>query len=453
MSVLTPEARIARETREAERALLGAILIAPERFGAVVIEPQDFSTTAHARAWSVLADLHASGIPIDPITVTTELDRRGWLAEVGGKAAVLAWTDGMPRTANVAAYAEIIRTAAARRRASATTRRLQAALTEVQDPWEAIHEAEQALRELEARQARIAGLNVAEQWESWGAAVERAATGPRIGLGLPGIDQVLGGIQPGEVLGVMARPGIGKTLVLCHIAAGLAGVGHVCFSLEMPAPQIVERLARMVYGQSGYALRRARREGTLDATPYAEAFSRLWLDATPGLSVSQMASRVRLAQAGTSIVAVSIDHLGLIGGDLKLTTYDRVSKQARELKELAKRCDVAVILLIQANRDAGGDGSRELHLGSARDSGVIEEACDYLVALRRLDRSTTLAPAERERYRDLIFAKVLKHRHGVPMTDEIAYRIDGISLRLEEAPGVQAESSDLRRLAQVGVRR
>jgi len=454
MTALTPEARIAKEARDAERAVLGAVLVAPERFAEIALEPDDFGTDAHRRAWSVLTDLHRAGVPLDPVLVVTELERRGWLAQVGGKAAVLAWMDGMPRSANVAAYAERVRDAAIRRRAAQTARVLQTALRTAEDPWEVIHEADRVLRALEARTARVAGLNVAEQWASWGAAVERAATGPRLGLGLPGIDQVLGGVQPGEVLGVMARPGIGKTLVLCHIAAaGLAGLGHVCFSLEMPAPQIVERLARMVYGQSGYALRRARREGTLDATPYAEAFSRLWLDATPGLSVAQMASRVRLAQAGTSIVAVSIDHLGLIGGDTTLSTYDRVSKQARELKELAKRHDVAVILLIQANRDAGGDGSRELHLGSARDSGVIEEACDYLVALRRLDRSTTLAPAERERYRDLIFAKVLKHRHGIPMTDEIAYRIDPISLRLEEAPGVQAESSDLRRLAQVGGRR
>src|SRR5690606_30316075 len=143
-----------------------------------------------------------------PVLVVTELERRGWLADVGGKAAVLAWMDGMPRSANVAAYAERVRDAATRRRAAQTARMLQTALRTAEDPWEVIHEADRVLRELEARTARLAALNVAEQWAAWGAAVERAATGPRLGLGLPGIDQVLGGVQPGEVLGIMARPGI-----------------------------------------------------------------------------------------------------------------------------------------------------------------------------------------------------------------------------------------------------
>jgi replicative DNA helicase len=283
--------------------------------------------------------------------------------------------------------------------------------------------------------------------QHWQHAVQRAESGPRIGLSLPAIDAVLEGVQPGELLGIMARPGIGKTLVLCHVTHGLAGFGHVCLSLEMPAAQIIERLARMVYAVNKYTLRRELGSDQFDAAKYLEACAGLLLDATPGLSVAQILGRVRRAQATQKVTVVTIDHLGLLGGDPKLTTYDRVSKQARELKELAKRCDVAVILLIQANRDAGGDGSRELHLGSARDSGVIEEACDYLIALRRLDRSLTLPAHERERFKDAIFAKVIKHRHGIPMTDEVAYRIDPVSLRLIEDRDLKADENDLRKLA------
>jgi replicative DNA helicase len=286
-----------------------------------------------------------------------------------------------------------------------------------------------------------------DQVQHWQQAVQKADSGPRIGLSLPAIDAVLEGVQPGELLGIMARPGIGKTLVLCHVAQGLAGFGHVCLSLEMPAAQIIERLARMVYEVNKYTLRRELKQDDFDAGKYLEAFAGLLLDATPGLSVAQILARVRRAQASQRVTVVTIDHLGLLGGDPKLTTYDRVSKQARELKELAKRCDVAVILLIQANRDAGGDGSRELHLGSARDSGVIEEACDYLIALRRLDRSLTLQASERERFKDAIFAKVIKHRHGIPMTEEVAYRINPVSLRLVEDRELKADENDLKKLA------
>jgi replicative DNA helicase len=142
---------------------------------------------------------------------------------------------------------------------------------------------------------------------------------------------------------------------------------------------------------------------------------------------------------------VCVDHLELIGGDRTMSTYDRVSTQARELKELAKREDLAVLLLIQVNRESGGDGSRELHLGSARDSGVVEEAMDYMVAMRRLDRSTTLGRAERERYRDVLFAKALKHRHGGASGEEFAYRLDGQTLRLTEDAQLKPDACDLHR--------
>jgi hypothetical protein len=99
------------------------------------------------------------------------------------------------------------------------------------------------------------------------------------------------------------------------------------------------------------------------------------------------------------------------------------------------------------NRESGGDGSRELHLGSARDSGVVEEALDYLVAMRRLDRSTTLSPFDREKYRDVLFAKVLKHRHGGVHGEETAYRLQGETLRLVEDTHLKADATDIAALA------
>jgi replicative DNA helicase len=163
-----------------------------------------------------------------------------------------------------------------------------------------------------------------------------------------------------------------------------------------------------------------------------------------------MAAKLRQLQAGIlkdiPVRLVTVDHLGLIGGDRKMSTYDRVSTQARELKELAKRFECTVLLAVQVNRDAGGDGSKELGLGAARDSGVVEEAMDYLVAMRRLDRSQTLAQAERDRYRDVLFAKIVKNRHGSPDT-EVAIRFDARTLRLEEDPELKIEDDDLARIA------
>lgn len=274
----------------------------------------------------------------------------------------------------------------------------------------------------------------------------------RIFLGFPTLDGILEGIRAGEVFGLMARPGIGKTLVLCHVARAVADTdfGHVFFSLEMPAAQIVERIARAHYGLSRAYLRGRLEGGGLDAEDYAQTFRRFVVVDAPGLSVAQMGAKLRQIQASSlkdaPIRLVTVDHLGLIGGDRRMTTYDRVSTQARELKELAKRFEASILLAVQVNRESGGDGSKELTLGSARDSGVVEEAMDYLVAMRRPERSHTLSPFEREKYRDTLFLKVVKNRHGAP-DSEIGVRLDGMTLRLLEDETLQIQDDDLSKIA------
>lgn len=279
--------------------------------------------------------------------------------------------------------------------------------------------------------------------------VREAVDGRRLTLGLPAIDAAIGGIRRGEVLGIMARPGTGKTVMLAHATHEVAHtttLGHVFFSLEMPASQIVGRLQQRLYGLTRDGLERADYAGTLDYTRYVEAYRSLVIVDRGGLSVADMDRMVqRICEGplkGITLGLISIDHLGMIGGDRKMTTYDRVSVQAREIKELAKRHQCAVLLAVQPNRDSGGDGSRELGLGAARDSGVVEEAMDYIVGMRRLDRSLTLSPVERERFVGVIFAKVIKNRHGDPGVRETAYKL-GLGLRPVEDPHLAADEQDV----------
>lgn len=299
----------------------------------------------------------------------------------------------------------------------------------------------------------IAWLDADGQLVAMAAEDHEAATGRRVYLALPAIDGQLGGIRRGEVCGLMARPGIGKTLVLCHVTQAICEwAWTVFFSLEMPAAQIVARLQQRLY-RLGRVQREDRARGhALDLDAYRQAFKQLLLVDAPGLSVGAMARAIEAMQTrgplkDQPLGAVIIDHLGLIGGDRKLTTYDRVSVQAREIKELAKRCQCAVILAIQVNRDSGGDGSRELSLGSARDSGVVEEAMDYMLGMRRLDRSTTLPPQEREKYRDVLWLKVIKNRHGDAGYQETGYRFAPIGLSLTEDPALRLEEDTVAKIA------
>jgi hypothetical protein len=321
------------------------------------------------------------------------------------------------------------------------------------------HSSEDLLALLEPPKQAPAWLDVDAQWAAAVAEDHKVATGRRVYFGLPQLDETLNGLRPGEVCGLMARPGVGKTLVLAHVTHGGAeqGLAHVFFSLEMPAAQIVARLQQRVFELGRHEREDAARAGTLKPTRYRDIFGSLLIVDTPALSVAQMEALLgRIMEGpfkGRPLGLVTIDHLGLIGGDRRLTTYDRVSVQAREIKELAKRFECAVMLAVQVNRESGGDGSRELGLGSARDSGVVEEAMDYLVGLRRLDRCLTLSAYERERYQNVIFAKVSKNRHGDIDTRETAYRFYPVGLRLEEDRHMQPEQNDVARIASMAGRR
>jgi len=442
------EERVLPRNLEAERAVLGSILAHGETLALVQndLAPGDFFRRAHGQLYAAMLALDDVGTPIDLVPLRDYLKASGLLEEVGGPAYVVSLMDGMPRGANIAYYAGIVHKHARKRaEVGVFARLLEQAYADDTGPDELLEQATTAVDGLRETHATIGALNPAQQWA---ALVEETRNAPktRIYLGIPSLDNLLRGVHPGEVCGIMARPSVGKTLILGHMLRAVAETecGVVVFSLEMPAAQIAMRLARTVYGYTRDELE-DKIHGGLSGQRYEEALPRTVLVDAPGLSLAKMETALRnltprLLENQPPRVVV-IDHLGLIGGDRGLSTYDRVSTQAREIKELAKRHRVAVLLAIQVNRDIGGDGSRELTLGAARDSGVVEEAVDYLVGCRRMDFCSALSREQRVKYENAIFLKVLKNRHG-ELGRELAVRMDTRTLELREDLDLYAEHTE-----------
>lgn len=448
---------------ELERTILGQILAFPQAYGLYVeagLDRPAFYRGVHGFIWDAIQAVDTRGEAIDMLTVWQELKGRQ-MDDAIGPAYYGKLIDGIP--APGLSHAQVL-TARLHELAAMRTVKEAAQVLErevMQNPQALADGAlTRHLTALEVVLTKGSERSYGTAEVQLDALVEdiRLDKQGKVWFGWPLLDEVIDGCRRGEVCGLMARPGIGKTLVLGHLARVTAEAEqpHVFFSLEMPQAQIVERLARAVYRLGRHELRDALEQGQIDRARYTRIFESLVVVDTPGLSVSEMAAKLRLIQSSLfrdrPIRLVTIDHLGLIGGDRKLGTYDRVSVQSRECKELAKRINATVMLAVQVHRDAGGDGSKELSLGSARDSGVIEEAMDYLIGMRRLDQSTTLSPVERERYRDCLFAKVIKNRHGVNGR-EIGIRLDTRALTLTEDPTLQAEQNDLARIAQMAGRR
>jgi replicative DNA helicase len=421
-----------------EREVLGAAM-AHDRtleLRALGVSGDDFARAAHRLVWQACVAIADSGGVTSAVTVWERLRADKTIDDVGA-ADLLRMVDGVPRGPLTWQVQRLQLLAQARR----VARSLGAVRDLLAEDAEALTDGtvDTHLDLLRAQVTRRPTARVLTPAAQWAALVQEAQRDPtrRLPLGLPALDAALGGLRPGEVCGLMARPGTGKTLAVCHIVAHLGRAGRrllVC-SLEMPAAQILARLAGMVYGEAPRGIWAAARDGRHTAAQWADRLPHVALCDQPGLSVADIEATVR-AQA-EPVELLVIDYLGLLGGDRRMSTYDRVSTQAREIKDLAKRQDCAVLLVIQVSREAGGAyGERQLSLGSARDSGVVEEALDYLLGLRRLDRVPTLDADERARQRDVLWLSLLKHRHGPVPHQEWPYAIHDVDLHLVEQDGL-----------------
>ena len=217
----------------------------------------------------------------------------------------------------------------------------------------------------------------------------------KIGLGWTEVDTTMRGIAPGEVVTIIAKSGVGKTAVLQNICIWLAcqRVTNLFCSMEQPLAQCFERFVQMVTNQSGTVVEE-NWEATEKATREfvnSELGSYTLTCGIPGLTLPKLEEALDAAEAKTGkiVEVVAIDYMGLLDThELDSTLYGQVSRAARELKNLAKRRDLVVILLCQVNRAAGDEGDTPLTMHSGRESGAIEESADFLIGLYRPDIKT-----------------------------------------------------------------
>lgn len=439
---------------DTERQVLGQILDFPEafsRYDAAGLSSADFYRQAHAQVWDAASNAASDGLEPNQPTVARYLRTAGtW--ETVGPAYFGALTDGVPRPNEdtIAACVRHLKDLAAARKAWAASERFAAACRVARGGLDADTLAAH-VAELDAiRDGGDTGTrgDLDGQLSALGDYLTRPET-RRVKFGIAGLDDVLGGIDVGDVCGILARTSVGKTLLACHVArmAASASIGQVLFSLEMPTAAVVARLARAEFGWSRYRLQTAWTTGEFNQDTYRRAYAGLYVVDTSGLTLDRIEQIVRSQQRRQTVELVTIDYLGLIAAHANLSTYDRTSQIAVGLKGLAKRCHVAVLVLIQANRAGGQDGSERLTLTSARDAGVVEEALDVLIGMRRVDHSPKVSDEARQRYQDVIWAEVMKNRHGSVSTRETAIRVNPTSLALTEDPTLTMDEHTAKRVS------
>ncbi len=386
---------------EAERSILGAILLDNFSYNQAAehLRAEDFSLDSHRRIYSRMIDLAESSRPIDMITLIEELDRRKELQAIGDVAYISGLVDGVPDRPSIEHYIKIVRDKALLRGLIHAANSAIARASEQSDAAEdVLNDAEAAIFALSEKRIGRGFMGITEiVKESFGSVDALLQRGQRItGLATHynDLDEMTSGLQKSDLIIIAARPSMGKTAFAMNIAENASVNDNKVvgmFSLEMSREALLLRLLCSCAQVDSHKMR----TGSLwrdDMDKVVQAMERLahapiFIDDTPGISLSEMRAKARrLQNSQGSLDLVIVDYLQLMSGGGKRyeNRTQEVSAISRGLKALAKELKVPVIALSQLSRapeSRGGDHRPQL--ADLRESGSIEQDADVVAFIFR----------------------------------------------------------------------
>ncbi|MEW6242389.1 MAG: replicative DNA helicase [Chloroflexota bacterium] len=381
-------------SREAEEAVVGAVLINPEVYYDVAqfLTADDFYIHRHRWIWEAFQRLHEQRTPTDLLTVSEELDRMGQLAEIGGPAYLTALVNQVPTSLNAESYGRIVEAHSIRRKMLAAANQIATlAYNEETGIDSVMTEAEKAVFNVSEKRLRHDLQPIREVLSNYYDRIDELAKRPEDIHGVPtgfiDLDKMLTGLQPSDLLIIAGRPGQGKTGFLLSIAknAGLTHKKHVAiFSLEMSNEQVVQRLIAQETGIDSQRLRTGKlQEDEWPLFTHAiEVFgdTQIFLDDTPAITPLQLRTKCRRLHMEHRIDLVIIDYLQLMGGDTRTDNrVQEVSYISRNLKILARELNVPVLAAAQLSRAVEQRSDKRPVLSDLRESGCLSG--DTLVTL------------------------------------------------------------------------
>uniref|UniRef100_A0AAU2A2D2 Replicative DNA helicase n=1 Tax=Streptomyces sp. NBC_00093 TaxID=2975649 RepID=A0AAU2A2D2_9ACTN len=419
---------------DAERSVLGGMMLSEDAIADVVEVldgPADFHAPGHELVYGTILDLHSSGQPADPITVTNHLREQGLLAKAGGGPAVHALIGAVPTASNAEHYAGIVRDCAIRRRlikagtqivqlgygGADATESLDAAQAELNDAAQVREDPDAALigDDLDDLTIELADLQQ-----------NGHATG--VLTGYTDFDGLTHGLHPGQMVIIAGRPALGKSTVgvdMVRQAAIRDGRPAAFFSLEMSRREVQHRIISAEARISLHHIRGGSMTDT-DWVRFAHHLPRvkaapLTIDATPNQTVTQIKARCRRLKQRRGLDLVVIDYLQLLGsgtGRRTETRQQEVSDMSRSIKLMAKELEVPVVVLAQLNRGPEQRTDKKPQVSDLRESGSLEQDADVVILLHREDAYDKDSPRAGEA--DLI---VGKHRNGPTATITVAQQL------------------------------
>ncbi len=385
---------------EAERAVLGSMLLEREAIGEVIDVLRDagaeaFARENHQHLYEVLIKLYVDDQPIDSVLIKEELIRRGLWEKLGKLDFLGGLLGAVPSALRARHYAGVVHEKYLLRQLISATHRVQeTAFDGDQTARDVLDYAEKEIFGVTERrvsgEAQLLSELVQEAFKTIERRGEDALTGEPSGF--RELDELTCGWQPGEFIIIAGRPSMGKTALGLNMAEHLAIAEHrptLFFSLEMSRQQIAQRVLCSRARVNSHTLRRGRHSnqdleklqevaGDLPAAP-------LRVDDSSDLTILELRARARMAFRRHGIRVIFVDYLQLMRAPRSENRQVEVAAISRGLKSLAKDRHVPVIAMAQLNRgteDKSRRGNRP-RMSDLRESGALEQDADVIALLHR----------------------------------------------------------------------
>lgn len=392
--------RILPHSVEAEQSVVGSMLMDKEAVLAAseIITRDDFYQYQYGIMFEAMVELYQEGKPVDLVTVQDRLREKDVPPEVSSVEFIRDLLTAVPTSANIRHYAQIVYEKSLLRKIIKLNDEISNTCYAGKEKMEDILEyTEKSTFELLKRRntsdfvpVKQVALNTLDKIEA-AAKLKSNVTG--IPTGFTDLDYRLSGLQRSDLVLIAARPSMGKTAFALNIAQYACfkkNFSVAIFSLEMSKEQLMNRLFSMESRVSSQNLR----TGDLTDNEWSQLVesvgmignSRLILDDTPGISISELRSKCRKYKLEHGLDMVMIDYLQLMSGSGKSDSRQQeVSEISRSLKALAREIDVPVIALSQLSRACESRPDHRPMMSDLRESGAIEQDADVVMFLYRDD--------------------------------------------------------------------
>jgi replicative DNA helicase len=418
-----PVGKIPPQNLDAEKSLLGAVLIDEETLADISehVTPKDFYDKRHATIFGGMMRLYEKHKPVDLLTLTDELKRKNEIEIVGGSAYLTELTNYVPTAAHAEAYAELVAQKAVRRRLIKASGEIsELGYNEDTSTQELLEKAEAELFSVSDQSLKQDLVSIesilTDSFDRMEELHRNKGTLRGVRTGYRDLDNMTAGLQRSDLIILAARPAMGKTTLVTNLAYNVATIAKqpvLFFSLEMSKEQLVDRMLADASGVDAWNIRTGNLSDD-DFSKLSEAMGEMaeapiFIDDTPGMTVLEIRTKARRAMHEQPLGLIIVDYLQLMQGSGRSegNRVQEVSEISRGLKLIARELNVPVIALSQLSRSVESRSPQIPQLADLRESGSIEQDADIVMFIYR--EAYYNPETERENLTDLIIAK---HRNG-----------------------------------------